>query len=318
MAGGGRARARPRHRLRARPRPGHLMRWRRYTGRQLRHRGPPRRRRGRRLRRHPGRSHRRRHRRGGDRRGDRRAARGLPGRRGRARLRHRPAASTPSRRRRRPSENASTTAPTRCGSSSPSWSATSRTRGTVAFRRAGPQYSAPRLVLFTGGVTPPAATPPPRRGPSTARPTAGLPRPRVLPRAAAALRRPGRLRPGLRDRPRVRPPRAEPAGDHASRCRSPSATTRRTPTSCRCGSSCRPTAWPGSGPTRPTSENLLEEGDLEEGLNAAAAVGDDRIQERATGRIDPESFTHGTSEQRRDWFLRGFEEGTIAACDTFA
>jgi predicted metalloprotease len=65
-------------------------------------------------------------------------------------------------------------------------------------------------------------------------------------------------------------------------------------------------------------ENQLEEGDLEEGLAAAAAVGDDRIQERATGRIDPESFTHGTSEQRKEWFLRGFQEGTIAACDTFS
>jgi predicted metalloprotease len=65
-------------------------------------------------------------------------------------------------------------------------------------------------------------------------------------------------------------------------------------------------------------DDLLEEGDLEEGLNAAAAVGDDRIQSRATGRIDPESFTHGTSEQRREWFLRGFEGGDVAACDTFA
>jgi predicted metalloprotease len=65
-------------------------------------------------------------------------------------------------------------------------------------------------------------------------------------------------------------------------------------------------------------ESLLEEGDLEEGLNAAAAVGDDRIQRRATGMIDPDTFTHGSSEQRRDWFLRGFEEGTMAACDTFS
>jgi uncharacterized protein len=65
-------------------------------------------------------------------------------------------------------------------------------------------------------------------------------------------------------------------------------------------------------------ENQLEEGDLEEGLAAASAVGDDRIQERATGRIDPDTFTHGSSEQRREWFLRGFEEGTIAACDTFS
>jgi hypothetical protein len=65
-------------------------------------------------------------------------------------------------------------------------------------------------------------------------------------------------------------------------------------------------------------EGQLEEGDLEEGLNAAAAVGDDRIQQRATGRIDRESFTHGSAEERREWFQRGFDEGTIEACDTFA
>jgi predicted metalloprotease len=65
-------------------------------------------------------------------------------------------------------------------------------------------------------------------------------------------------------------------------------------------------------------EDQLEEGDLEEGLNAAAAVGDDRLQEQAGVRVDRETFTHGSSQERRDWFLRGFEEGTIAACDTFA
>jgi predicted metalloprotease len=65
-------------------------------------------------------------------------------------------------------------------------------------------------------------------------------------------------------------------------------------------------------------ENQLEEGDLEEGLAAAAGVGDDRIQERATGRVDPDSFTHGTSEQRTRWFLRGFQEGEVAGCDTFS
>jgi uncharacterized protein len=63
---------------------------------------------------------------------------------------------------------------------------------------------------------------------------------------------------------------------------------------------------------------LLEEGDLEEGLTAAASVGDDRIQEAATGRISPETFTHGTAEQRAGWFRRGFEDGDATACDTFS
>ena len=61
---------------------------------------------------------------------------------------------------------------------------------------------------------------------------------------------------------------------------------------------------------------LLEEGDLEEGLTAAASVGDDRIQEQATGRISPETFTHGTAEQRARWFKRGFDRGEVDACDT--
>ena len=64
--------------------------------------------------------------------------------------------------------------------------------------------------------------------------------------------------------------------------------------------------------------DLLEPGDLEEGLNAAAAVGDDRIQSQGGGRVDPDSFTHGTGEQRVTWFRKGYESGDPTVCDTFA
>jgi len=62
----------------------------------------------------------------------------------------------------------------------------------------------------------------------------------------------------------------------------------------------------------------LEEGDIDEALNAAAAVGDDRQQSRGGGGVNPDSFTHGTSEQRSRWFKKGYESGDADACDTFA
>lgn len=63
---------------------------------------------------------------------------------------------------------------------------------------------------------------------------------------------------------------------------------------------------------------LLEPGDIEEGLNAASAIGDDRLQKQSQGYVSPESFTHGSSEQRVRWFKRGYEQGKVDACDTFA
>lgn len=64
-------------------------------------------------------------------------------------------------------------------------------------------------------------------------------------------------------------------------------------------------------------KSLLDPGDVEEGLKAAAAIGDDVLQRRAQGRVSPESFTHGSAEQRVQWLRRGLTEGTIDACDTF-
>jgi predicted metalloprotease len=62
---------------------------------------------------------------------------------------------------------------------------------------------------------------------------------------------------------------------------------------------------------------LLEQGDIESALGAASAVGDDRLQKMATGHVNPDSFTHGSSAQRMTWFRKGFDSGSVAACDTF-
>ena len=65
------------------------------------------------------------------------------------------------------------------------------------------------------------------------------------------------------------------------------------------------------------SRGILEHGDVEEGLNAASSIGDDRLQRQARGTVNPESFTHGSSAQRVRWFRTGMQQGTLQACDTF-
>jgi len=66
------------------------------------------------------------------------------------------------------------------------------------------------------------------------------------------------------------------------------------------------------------AEGDLESGDLDEAFDTAEAIGDDRLQEQAGGSVNPDSFTHGTSEQRREWFERGYSSGDPSDCDTFS
>jgi predicted metalloprotease len=66
------------------------------------------------------------------------------------------------------------------------------------------------------------------------------------------------------------------------------------------------------------ARNILEKGDIAEALNAATAIGDDRMQQRSKGYVTPDSFTHGSSEQRVRWFRKGIETGDLKACDTFS
>ena len=64
-------------------------------------------------------------------------------------------------------------------------------------------------------------------------------------------------------------------------------------------------------------DGVLEDGDLEKALRTASAIGDDRLQKQSTGRVVPDSFTHGTSEQRLAWFKKGYDSGNPNVCDTF-
>lgn len=67
-----------------------------------------------------------------------------------------------------------------------------------------------------------------------------------------------------------------------------------------------------------SQRKILEQGDIEEAMNAAARIGDDALQRAQTGQVVPDSFTHGTSVQRQRWFMKGFQSGSINACDTFS
>ena len=188
------------------------------------------------------------------------------------------------------------------------------------FQQSGLQYAEPRLVLFSG-TTPSAcgfaqSAMGPFYCPNDQTVYLDTDFFRVMQQQLGSR---GRVRPRLRDRARGRPPRAgrarrARAGERPARPGRASGSRTR----CRSGSSCRPTATPGSGRNAAQERLELTEDDIRSALDTAARIGDDALQRASQGVVVPDSFTHGSSEQRQSWFHRGFQTGDPEQCDTFS
>ena len=188
------------------------------------------------------------------------------------------------------------------------------------FQEGGQRYREPTLVLFEGEVHSAcgfaSAATGPFYCPGDQKLYIDLV---VLRRAQPPLRRAGRFRPGLCHRPRGRPPRPEPPRHPAGgRRRRGGRAARREANQLSVQLELQADCLAGVWAHDADAKGILEVGDIDEALNAASAIGDDTLQRQSQGYVVPDSFTHGTSAQRSEWFKRGYQQGSVDACDTFS
>ena len=192
---------------------------------------------------------------------------------------------------------------------------------TEIFAKAGQQYEKPTLVLFRDQVRDRRLRHGQHRGRAVLLPRRpeGLHRPGLLRGARAAVQGPGRVRPGLRDRPRGRPPRPEPARASARRSRGMQRQVGKAEANgSRSCSNSRPTTSPASGPITPSRRSTSSRRATSSRASMPPRrIGDDALQKQAQGYVVPDSFTHGTSAQRVRWFRKGLVSGDINGGDTF-
>ena len=190
------------------------------------------------------------------------------------------------------------------------------------FARRGIPYQKPRIVFFTGGTqTGCGAGELVDRALLLPRRPGALLRPGLPAAAPGPVRRAGPVRAGVHRRPRVRPPPADPARHGVEGARRPGAqpvTGQPLLGGARAPGRLLRGVWAKLADQSRRTASTSPRQNIAEAQNAAAAVGDDRIQQETQGRVNPESFTHGTAQQRKDWFTTGYTSGDIDRCDTFS